>query len=107
MLEEGRIQVASMVEMVVSLIDKYQYVDIQTTSGRSVDQSGDQGVRLVQAQNQTTVVEADEWLSSVVDVADEADVTDVTDENDDENVTLTMMTKEDKMGWKVVELEMV
>ena len=104
MLEEGRIQVASMVEMVVSLIDKYQYVDTQTTSGRSVDQSGDQGVRLVQAQNQTTVVEADEWLSSVVD---EADVTDVTDENDDENVTLTMMTKEDKMGWKVVELEMV
>ena len=71
-------------------------MDTQTTSGCSVDQSGDQGVQLAQARNQTTavvatVVEADEWLSSAVDVADEAD------KDDDENVTLTMMTKEDKM----------
>ena len=81
-------------------------MDTQTTSGCSVDQSGDQGVWLAQARNQTTavvvtVVETDEWLSSAVDVADEAD------KDDDENVTLTMMTKEDKMGWKVVELEVV
>ena len=72
-------------------------MDIQTT-GRSVVRSGDQGVRLAQARNQTiavvaTVVDADEWLSSAVDVADEADVA---DEDDDENVTLTMTTTEDK-----------
>ena len=81
-------------------------MDIQTTPGRSVVRSGDQGVRLAQARNETTavvatVVEADEWLSSVVDQADEAD------EDDDENVTLTMTMMEDKMDWKVVELEVV
>ena len=78
-------------------------MDIQTTSGRSVVRSGDQGVRLAQARNQTTavvatVVEADEWLSSAVDQADE---------DDEENVTLTMTTMEDKKDWKVVELEVV
>ena len=83
----------------------YQHVDIQTTSGRSVVQSGNQGVRLAQARNQTTavvatVVEADEWLSLAVDVADEAD------KDGDEDVTLTMTT-EDKMGWEMVKLEVV
>ena len=92
MLEEGRIQVAFVVQMMADLVDKYQCVDTQTTSGRSVDQSGDQGVGLAQARNQTTtVVKADEWLSSAIDVAD------VADEDDDEDVTLTAMTKEDKM----------
>ena len=95
MLEEGRIQVALMVQMMVNLVDKYRCVDTQTTSGRSVDQSGDQGVGLAQARNQTTTV------VETVDVADEAD------EDDDKDVTLTTMTKEDKMGWKVVELEVV
>ena len=81
-------------------------MDIQTTPGRSVVRSGDQGVRLAQARNQTTaavatVVEADEWLSLAVDVADEAD------EDNDETLRLTMMTTKQKMGWKVVELEVV
>ena len=84
-------------------------MDIQTTSGRSVVRSGDQVVRLAQARNQTTavvatVVEADEWLSSAVDVAD---VVDEADEDGDENVTLTVTTTEDKMGWEVVELKVV
>ena len=71
-------------------------MDTQTTSGCSVDRSGDQGIGLAQGRNQTTtVVEADEWLSLAVDVAD------------DNDETLTTMTKEDKMGWKVVELEVV
>ena len=77
----------------------YQYVDIQTTYGHSVVRSDDQGVRLAQARNQTTAAVA--TVSSAVDVADEAN------EDDDENVTLTMTTTEDKMGWKVVELEVV
>ena len=82
-------------------------MDIQTTSGRSVVRSGDQVVRLAQARNQTTavvaaVVEADEWLSSAVDVADVVDEADEADEDGDENVTLTMTTTEDKMGWEVV-----
>ena len=101
-LEEGRIQVSSMVQMMVNPIDKYQYLDNETTSGRSVDQCGDQGVQLSQARNQTTAVVAtavvaadDEWLSLVVDVADVAD-------EDDENVILTTMTTEDMIGWKVV-----
>ena len=84
-------------------------MDIQTTPGRSVVRSGDQGVRLAQARNQTTaavatVVEADEWLSLAVDVAD---VADEADEDNDETLRLTMMTTKQKMGWKVVELEVV
>ena len=87
-----------MVEMMINLTDNYHQVDNETNPGRSLDQCGDQVVRLAQTQNQTNVEEVDDELVATEDL-----VSDVVDEDDVAVMLTAMKEREGKMGQKKVE----